>query len=175
MPVNNEVLQEMVQAYAECVASTRDMFTTEEAQAAAAATVFIQYQRGVSPGFNRSYSAANGQRSAAPAAPAGPMQSAVGLVVNVDSKQGISRKSGKPYTAYTVMLDDGQSYKTFDAKHAGACQQAQFKGAKVKVTYTSGQYGNDIKGVAVSQSAAPGPAPAASPAPATATDEFAEV
>lgn len=107
------------------------------------------------------------RRSAAPAY-TGPIPDGVVRLVRVESKQGDSKKSGKPYTIYTITDSTGRKFKTFSDSDADKARK--FIGAKtlVEVQYEAGQYGNDLKGLTVWTP--PQPPATANDAPAAAPD-----
>jgi len=63
-----------------------------------------------------------------------------GAVAEVRSKEGTGKKSGKPYTLYTVVGADGTEFTTFSARLAGVAEQ----GKTVCIRWIEGKYGKEI-------------------------------
>ena len=80
------------------------------------------------------------------------MNSATVTIQSVDSKQGVSQKTGKPWTKYEIHTSGG-TFGTFDA--AAAEQARNAPGATVAVTYEENQYGRDLKTLMVDPSVPP--------------------
>jgi hypothetical protein len=72
-------------------------------------------------------------------------------VSNVESKTGTNPKTKKDYTLYGIAGEDGAIYKTFDAALADLARTAQEDGVPVKIAYTVGKYGNDIKSLEIAE------------------------
>jgi len=51
---------------------------------------------------------------------------------------------GQPWTIYTIKGNNGE-FRTFDLKTAEIAKDAKLKGLGIKITYKSGQYGNEIE------------------------------
>lgn len=67
-------------------------------------------------------------------------------IQRVDRKEGVS-KAGKPYVKFSVVDTNGGTYATFDAALANLATSNTGKTAKV--SFESGQFGNDLKGLIV--------------------------
>jgi hypothetical protein len=74
-------------------------------------------------------------------------QSIVTPIANVESKDGVNQKTNKPYTIYGITDAKGAIYKTFDKKIEEIASKAWSEGKLVKISFTVGQYGNDITGI----------------------------
>lgn len=70
-----------------------------------------------------------------------------GKVKEVKKKTG--EKNGKPWTSYSVIGEDNKEYKTFSESNATIAFNAKSKGLPVKIGFETGQYGNDIKSIAI--------------------------
>jgi hypothetical protein len=80
-------------------------------------------------------------------APPKDTQSIVTPIANVESKDGVNQKTNKPYTIYGITDAKGAIYKTFDKKIEEVASKAWSEGKLVKISFTVGQYGNDITGI----------------------------
>jgi hypothetical protein len=72
-------------------------------------------------------------------------------VSGVESKTGTNPKTKKDYVIYGIKGDGDVVYKTFDQALADLARTAQEAGAPVKITYTVGKYGNDIKSLEIAE------------------------
>lgn len=72
-------------------------------------------------------------------------------VSNVESKAGTNPKTKKDYVLYGITGEGGTIYKTFDAAFADMARTAQEAGSPVKITFTVGKYGNDIKSLEIAE------------------------
>lgn len=72
-------------------------------------------------------------------------------VSNVESKAGTNPKTKKDYVLYGITGEGGAIYKTFDAAFADLARTAQEAGSPVKITFTVGKYGNDIKSLEIAE------------------------
>jgi hypothetical protein len=91
---------------------------------------------------------ANVRRSAGQAG-TGPLPDGVVRIVKIEESKGTSKKTGKPFTKFTIVDSRGGRYSTFSeslAEHAGKCRDAR---TPVTLTYESGQYGDDLKEITV--------------------------
>ena len=79
-------------------------------------------------------------------------------LASVERKDGTS-KAGKAYTKFTIHGQDGTKYATFDAGLAELARTNTGKTARVQ--FDSGQFGNDLKGIVVTNDT---PVPQAPPA-----------
>lgn len=70
-------------------------------------------------------------------------QEYTGKVKHVTKKTGT--KNGKDWTSYTVIAEDDTAYRTFSESIATVAHEAKAKETQVKITYKTGQYGNDIE------------------------------
>jgi hypothetical protein len=68
-------------------------------------------------------------------------------ILDVTYKEGTDKKTGKPWTKYTIT--DGQKaiYSTFDKKLATIAKEAKESGVRAELGYEKGKYGNDLKTV----------------------------
>jgi hypothetical protein len=80
-------------------------------------------------------------------APPKDTQSIVTPIANVESKDSVNQKTNKPYTLYGITDAKGAIYKTFDKKIEEVASKAWSEGKLVKISFTVGQYGNDITGI----------------------------
>ena len=66
-------------------------------------------------------------------------------IVDVEVFTGVSKKTGKEFTKYTVVSAEGEKFSTFREDAANAAREAMSRGLKAKIDYVSGQWGNDLK------------------------------
>lgn len=81
--------------------------------------------------------------SAQTAAPAGTV---VGIK-DVKAFKGKNKKTGNDYVRYDVIDDKDAKYSTFDEKLAEQGRIAKETGAKVKLDYAVGKFGNELKAI----------------------------
>lgn len=74
-----------------------------------------------------------------------------GKVKDVSMKSGETK--GKKWTSYTVIAEDGKPYKTFSETLATLALDAKKAQKGVKITFVSGQYGNDIEALTMAEEA----------------------
>jgi len=81
-------------------------------------------------------------------APAGMV--VIGKISDIETKPGIAKKKDKDgkeydqaYTIYKISVD-GDQYATFDDAAADLARSIQESGEEVKITFTTGKYGNKI-------------------------------
>jgi phage recombination protein Bet len=74
-------------------------------------------------------------------------------IVSVASKEGIDSKK-KPYVIFTVFDEADVKYATFDTVIADLARSAKEHGEQVKITFTTGKFGNKIVGLEVIEKAA---------------------
>lgn len=79
------------------------------------------------------------------------VESVITSISNVESKTGTNPKTKRDYTLYGITGDGGVIYKTFDAALADIARTAQEAGSPVKITFTVGKYGNDIKSLEIAE------------------------
>lgn len=65
-------------------------------------------------------------------------------VNDVRKKDGKNQKTGKPYTIYTIKNGNAE-YSTFSETYATKAKEAKDSGRQVVITYTVGQYGNNLE------------------------------
>jgi phage recombination protein Bet len=82
-------------------------------------------------------------------------------IVDVRQRKGKSKSSGKPYTKYAVIDEDGVEYSTFDIAVAEAAKLAKVQGDPVKVDVKDTQYGPEILAVHIEQISDEGAQPSA--------------
>lgn len=70
-------------------------------------------------------------------------QEYTGKVRDVMKKEGT--KNGKTWVNYSVIGEDGGKYKTFSESLAKLALEAKSTGVPIKITYKTGEYGNDIE------------------------------
>ena len=58
-----------------------------------------------------------------------------GLIVKISSREGLSKKSGKPYALTTILLDNDLELKTFDTGLQKELYQANNEGSVLKISY----------------------------------------
>lgn len=58
-----------------------------------------------------------------------------GLIAKISSRDGLSKKSGKPYTLTTIILDNDLELKTFDTGLQKELYQANNEGAVLRIDY----------------------------------------
>ena len=79
-------------------------------------------------------------------------------ITAVTRKEGVSQKSGKPWTKFTVHAEGDAKFATFDAALANTANGAVGKWATV--TFETTEYGNDLTGLVVDENQPePGPEP----------------
>lgn len=79
--------------------------------------------------------------------PAGAGQSVRLKIVEVlPPFEGVSRRTGKPFTKFKVKASDGQVYETFSESLNETLLAAQAAGGDVELTYTESRFGRDLVG-----------------------------
>jgi hypothetical protein len=68
-------------------------------------------------------------------------------ITAAERKEGVSKKTGNPYTKYIVHAEGGAQYDTFDAGLYMIANNAV--GQHATALYETGQFGNDLKSLAV--------------------------
>lgn len=89
-------------------------------------------------------------------APPSDWQTITTPVFNVERKEGVNQKTQKSYVLYGITGDGEQVYKTFDEKFADLASTAKNQGMQVTITFTTGKFGNDIKGLEIEEAREPG-------------------
>ena len=95
---------------------------------------------------------------AAPARPATatvPSGDNVFTIVDVEVFTGVSKKTGKEFTKFTVVSAEGEKFSTFREDAANAAREAMSRGLKAKIDYVAGQWGNDLKSLILVKSDEP--------------------
>lgn len=77
--------------------------------------------------------------------PAGAGQSVrVQIVEMLPPFEGVSRRTGKPFTKFKARASDGQVYETFSESLNDTLVSAQAAGAEVELLYTESRFGRDL-------------------------------
>ena len=90
-----------------------------------------------------------------PATATVPSGENVFTIVDVEVFTGVSKKTGKEFTKYTVVSAEGEKFSTFREDAANAAREAMSRGLKAKIDYVAGQWGNDLKSLILVKSDEP--------------------
>ena len=66
-------------------------------------------------------------------------------IKDVGVQDGVSKRTDKPYTKYTIESSEGSTYSTFDKTWGTEAMDIVGTDVQVRVKFESGQYGNTIK------------------------------
>lgn len=88
-----------------------------------------------------------GEKKAAPETDAPAVVSVI--VAEVFEQEGVNKKTGKPYTKYTIKDESGIEYGTFSKSFAQFAHESIGSGIPVHITYKQTQYGNDLENIAL--------------------------
>jgi hypothetical protein len=81
------------------------------------------------------------------------MNSATITVASIERKEGVAATTGKPWTMYRVIAQEGGKYATFDS---GLGQQAGAAvGRRANITYETTEKGDNLKSLVIDESAPP--------------------
>ena len=69
------------------------------------------------------------------------------IVAEVFEQEGVNKKTGKPYTKYTIKDESGIEYGTFSKSFAQFAHESIGTGFPIKITYKQSKFGNDIENV----------------------------
>lgn len=88
------------------------------------------------------------------------MNTATITVASIERKEGVAASTGKPWTMYRVIAQEGGKYATFDA---GLGQQAGAAvGRRANITYETTDKGDNLKSLVIDESAPAAVVPAVS-------------
>lgn len=69
------------------------------------------------------------------------------IVAEVLEQDGVNKKTGKPYTKYTIKDADGEEYGTFSQTFAQFAHDSIGSGLPVQITYKQSKFGKDVENV----------------------------
>jgi len=84
------------------------------------------------------------KKEKAPAPPKDDLETASVLIEGITYKDG-KTKAGKNYRKFTITDTGGNTYGTFSESAATTANTAKESGAPCRITYKTGQYGNDLE------------------------------
>lgn len=68
-------------------------------------------------------------------------------VADIRKQTGTNKTTKKPWTKFVIKDGEGKEYGTFSETTAKTAKEAQEAGLQIEISYTTGQFGNDIESI----------------------------